>query len=126
MKPPTGSHSQPSPGDVAGQPHDLAVLLPQLLGETPVVLDFAGAVVRHLTGATGPAERDRWLAEVVEVLRWAHEGELDEAASRLAARPDLLSSFFQNADLLPPAAAETAAIAGAVMRAMERVEGMLE
>lgn len=85
----------------------------------PGVRAFAEAVVRHLVGP--PAERSP-AEEVVETVTrtllqiLAQDG--DAAMRTLLGDPQLLASFFQNADLLAPRGAESRAVTQTVMRAV--------
>jgi hypothetical protein len=90
-----------------------------LTGSSPL-LPFAEAVARHLR-ASGAAsiDGDDLVNSAVELLRLVQEDDQPLPARRLAESPVLMASFFQNADLLPPAAPETARIGALVLKAME-------
>ena len=88
------------------------------LGSSSALVPYAVAVVRHLaTPSTGRTAEvvDR----VVGVLAEALEGSADAAAESLLQDPELLASFFQNADLLDPRDRTTIPVTRLVMRAVE-------
>jgi hypothetical protein len=97
-------------------------LLRVMLSEQPALLPFANAVVLHLTRSADAAFGPSVVAQVATVLT-AAGGEGDALAVRtLSASPELLASFFQNADLLPTGTPEAAKIAGFVVSAIESID----
>jgi hypothetical protein len=104
---------------------DLSALLRAMLGDDNAVLPFAEAVVSHLTtlpAAQAPPEEV--LARVVAILEAVVDESNDETpAATLAAHPELLASFFQNADLLDPSIPESDRVAHLVLESLERLGG---
>ncbi|MEX2569729.1 MAG: hypothetical protein WD737_00385 [Gemmatimonadota bacterium] len=97
------------------------VLLRTLLGETSPLLPFAEAVVLHLcmppARIGAPADV---IAVVAEMLNEeALAGSDAEVRRRIRAHPQVLASFFQNADLLEHHTAEAALVGRMVMAALE-------
>jgi hypothetical protein len=80
------------------------------------------AVIRHLGAEHAGELSQRQVAEsIVTILRPAGGGE--PSAATLLENPEILASFFQNADLLDPHGADSMAISRMVMKALEGVHG---
>jgi hypothetical protein len=95
--------------------------LERSLEEQPALLPFAEAVVRHLVGP--PSERlpvEEVIETVSHTLRDVVSGNSEAAVQTLLDDPQLLASFFQNADLLAPRGPEARAVTQTVMRAVGR------
>jgi hypothetical protein len=113
--------SEPGPGEELLDAM-LDDLLETLLAESPGLVDFATAVIRHLTTASaGGVGRSEIVRDVVELLRTVQEEGEPLPIRRLSDRPEVLASFFQNADLLEPSSREAAGIARLVAGALESV-----
>jgi hypothetical protein len=96
--------------------------LKQQLGSDYPNLGFLRAVIRHLGAEHAGELSQRQVAEsIVTILRPAGGGEPSAAA--LLENPEILASFFQNADLLDPHGADSMAISRMVMKALEGVHG---
>lgn len=95
--------------------------------EEGAALAFLAAVVEQVVHHLRPAPPadsavEEWAVagRALALLRDAAAGELDAAARRLIAEPEMLAAFFQNADLLyVEAAAQADAVGAVVMRALE-------
>ncbi len=95
-----------------------------ILSPASPLLPFASAVVKHLRGSGALVENgDDLVNRVVELLRAVQDGDEVLPAALLADSPVLIASFFQNADLLPPAAPETARLGALLLDVMEIVSG---
>ncbi len=97
-------------------------LLATLLAGAESLIPFAAAVVDQVGAHADTYERDTILGDVAGLLQVAVDPEEEVPIERLAANPTLLASFFQNVDLLDPAASETDVVARLVMGAVERLE----
>jgi hypothetical protein len=96
--------------------------LKQQLGSDYSNLRFLRAVIRHLGAEHAGELSQRQVAEsIVTILRPAGGGE--PSAATLLENPEILASFFQNADLLDPHGADSMAISRMVMKALEGVHG---
>lgn len=88
------------------------------------LLPFARAVVRHLSRIPGAMSTAEQVAERVgSSLQAIAAGHVTLASSNLRHDPELVASFFQNADLLGPERPLTKAVGSAVMRALEEMDG---
>lgn len=105
-------------GDRAGA----HALLREGLGKRAGLLGLAAAVLDHLAGPSGAdPDAHRQAARILALLvADGGDGEV-RIASRLQEAPDLLASFFQNADLLDTATPEGALLARALMLALARL-----
>jgi len=99
-------------------------LLEELLGEVPSVLPFARAVLRHLCGQPvhDDAARVEMACEIASFFQAGEGSAGSEGVARLARKPELLASFFQNADLLDPGSAEADFLGRLVMGALGTFE----
>jgi hypothetical protein len=107
----------------SGSDDRMRELFTTVLGGGSVLLPFAEAVVRHLNRF----REDRVAANViVEKVAYilAAAGDFGQPlpVELLLERPELLASFFQNADLLPAGAPEAARVARLVITAMESLD----
>lgn len=96
-------------------------VIAEVLGDAEELVPFAAAVTLHLATSVP----DRWTPReaaicVLEALGWGDDQENDEPFP-LHRHPEILASFFQNADLLEPDRDTTAPIAKAVLNAMQRL-----
>ena len=83
------------------------------------LLPFAMGVVRHLSRAPGTGSSAEQVAHRVgSTLRTIAGGHGPRAWSNLSNDPELVASFFQNADLLEPGRPLTKAVGSAVMSAV--------
>jgi hypothetical protein len=109
--------------DSDGQISDLLRIL---LGEDSRMLEFATAVAIHLRDAPGNRQAtDEVVSRLVRVLAPFRDEDEPPPPDVLLADPELLASFFQNADLLDPSAPETSAVARLVTSALERASEQL-
>ena len=96
----------------------VAEYLSERLGEQYPNYPFLVAVILHLASGPNPSWRQLELAHrVVDILfpeTWGRP-----ASSLLVEHPEVLASFFQNADLLDQKSADSVAISRIVMRAIE-------
>ena len=100
----------------------VAGLLRVMLGAGSPMLPFAVAVATQLSGArTGSTSVADAVALVGLVLEPLVDGGERPGSEILLRNPELLASFFQNADLLDPADAATPRLAALVMEALELV-----
>lgn len=79
---------------------------------------FATAVVQHLSGPAVGRSRGVVEGQVGQIVRELEAGSARPAS--LLEDPELLASFFQNADLLDPSSPRDAALLGYVMSALEQ------
>ena len=94
-----------------------------LLGRESVLLPFAEAVVRHLTRFQEDGREAIAVTEKVgRILSTARDPERSLPVEVLRDSPELLASFFQNADLLPARAPEAARVAHLVMITVESLD----
>ena len=97
-----------------------ASVLDDHLGRVHPGRRFVEAVIEHLTGPTVGRSEEPVTAELVRIF-----AEIEDRAAvsmRLERDPDLLASFFQNADLLDPARPESKQLSLAVMAAIHRID----
>jgi hypothetical protein len=97
-------------------------VITEVLGEDSALLPFAEAVVHHLTRFRDRAEASVIAAKVAKVLADTRDPEKAMPVDALRDWPELLASFFQNADLLPTGAPEGARVARLVMSAVESLD----
>ena len=116
-----------SEGPAAGAPDavepEVESVLAEMLQEAEDLLPFARAVIVHLSRGSGAGMAQMQAAtHVLEALAWGVlDGDAGETPFSLDSNPELLASFFQNADLLDPRSPRTAAIAKGVMNALQRI-----
>lgn len=94
------------------------------LSDSPGLIDFALAVVRHLSGPSIGMPAERAIADVLAALDASDRDSHGPEVHPLSENPELLASFFQNADMLDPKDPSSASIANAVLEAIERAGGM--
>jgi hypothetical protein len=91
------------------------------IGQGGCLVPFGRAVAGHLTtppAVLGPV--DEVLAQVVNILLLAADPGEDLPVDQLMESPELLASFFQNADLLDRKSVEAGRVARLVTEALER------
>lgn len=104
---------------------EVDAVLRECLAEDQGLLPFARAVVVHLSNPPArPRSQAEVAARVIEALDADGDPETGPPAPGWTNDPELLASFFQNADLLDPRHAGTGRIAHRVMEALERIRGL--
>lgn len=88
------------------------------------LLPFARAVIQHLSRAPGARLSAEQIADRVGAsLHAIVAAQGLSTSSNLGNDPELVASFFQNADLLTPGRPLTKSVGSAVMRAVEEMHG---
>ena len=96
----------------------VAAYLRERLGSEYPNYPFIAAVILHLGSGRNPSwpqlELAHRVADIVCPEKWGRP-----SSAILAEHPEILASFFQNADLLDPKAPDSTAVSKIVMRAIE-------